>query len=705
MKTENMAKRLDELLSSVRNLQRYVNVDEDLATFVYGKKALVNKLKNPEFNIVFLGSFSSGKSTLINALLEMELLPESTKATTAVPTFIRFRDNVDADKAATVSFLNVAAINQLRDLYIDEITKQYGLKKLKETLEGKPLNEQITELEKQKTKANQLIKSDTKLFDEFKKLLNGWENKRPDVLIPIEELGNYVAEDNDDILFVDKVDINVKQVKESIDPRIVLVDLPGLGVSNPRHREFTKRVVEETSKAIIVCMKPKHLLEGEEIQLISSISKSHPQILKRAFWIINQWDQLTEEQKTEEEQNLLSKTKSSGIDIDLSRVYKVSALKYLILKYHKDNKLSQTKKLKSHKSYFEDLDNEDVYKKPEISGFVDLQGHLFEFMKNDAENEFNQGIRAEMNDLLYKLSHYLKLPTYNVSSDKLVEAYSAHKKKEKFEEISLGFQKYLENLLIEIRNYLYNGEEFWSDEISKKVIDEVTDTIDKIDRKRFLSKLTSGADILYLPSRFPAVIEQELPLPSIIRREMILIAESGVYKRFNDELLRHLREMNHIPQSVLSHADQLMGFTYMKERLTGLTDALLVHYSNFLDYSVNILPDYNKSNPDKKTEIYKQRIDLSVDTLLDKFKAEIVKYISTDLKSDANRYLRMMLKNYIENIKLDLGTLWQKSAEEIFISVSVAFDTDSSVKNRVVNEYQAIEAYKKSISSLTKEFD
>ena len=37
MKTENMAKRLDELLSSVRNLQRYVNVDEDLATFVYGK--------------------------------------------------------------------------------------------------------------------------------------------------------------------------------------------------------------------------------------------------------------------------------------------------------------------------------------------------------------------------------------------------------------------------------------------------------------------------------------------------------------------------------------------------------------------------------------------------------------------------------------------------------------------------------------------
>ena len=474
-----------------------------------------------------MGSFSSGKSTLINALLGMELLPESTKATTAVPTFIRFRDNVEAEKAAKVSFLNVTAKNQLRDLYIDEITKQYGLKKLKESLEGKSLNDQITELEKQKTKAKKLIKSDTKLFDEFKKLLNGWENKRLDVFIPIDELGNYVAEDNEDILFVDKVDINVQQIKDSIDPRIVLVDLPGLGVSNPRHREFTKRIVEETSKAIIVCMKPKHLLEGEEIQLISSISRSHPHILKRAFWIINQWDQLTEEQKIEEEQNLLSKTKATGIDIDLSRVYKVSALKYLILKYYHADKLSLTKKLKSHKSYFEDLDSEDVYKKPEISGFNNLQEHLFDCMKNDAENEFYQGIRAEINDLLYKLSHHLKLPAYNVNSDKLVEAYSAHKKKEMFEDINTGFQKYLENLLIEIRNNLFDAE-FWTDEISQKVIEEVTTALDKIDRKRLLSRLASGADIYCLPSRFPALIELELPLPNIIRREMISIAETVV---------------------------------------------------------------------------------------------------------------------------------------------------------------------------------
>jgi len=704
MKTENMAKRLDELLSSVRNLQRYVNVDEDLATFVYGKKALVNKLKNPEFNIVFLGSFSSGKSTLINALLEMELLPESTKATTAVPTFIRFRDNVETDKAAKVSFLNVTARNQLRDLYIDEITKQYGLKKLMESLEGKPLVDQITELEKQKTKANQLIKSDTKLFDELKKLLNGWENKRPDVFIPIDELGNYVAEDNEDILFVDKVDINVQQVKESIDPRIVLVDLPGLGVSNPRHREFTKRIVEETSKAIIVCMKPKHLLEGEEIQLISSISRSHPQILKRAFWIINQWDQLTEEQKIEEEQNLLSKTKSTGIDIDLLRVYKVSALKYLILKYYQSNKLSQTKKLKSHKSYYEDLDSEDVYKKPEISGFVNLQDQLFGFMKNDAENEFYQGIRAEINDLLYKLSHYVKLPAYNVSSDKLVEAFSAHKKKEKFEEISRGFQTYLENLLIDIRNNLY-GAEFWTDDVSLKVIEEVTTAIDNIDMRRLQSRLASGADIYCLPSRFPALIEQEIPLPNIIRREMISIADSVVYKKFNDELLNHLRAINYIPQSTISQADKIMEFTFIKERLTGLTDALLVDYGMFLDYSVSILPAYDKNTSRDKVDTYSKRIDMPIDQMLEEVRNKIVQYVSTDLQTDANRYLRRMLKNYIENTKNELDILWQNSAEEIFIAVSVAYDADTSVKNRVVNEFQAIELYKKSILMLNKELD
>ena len=65
----------------------------------------------------------------------------------------------------------------------------------------------------------------------------------------------------------------------------------------------------------------------------------------------------------------------------------------------------------------------------------------------------------------------------------------------------------------------------------------------------------------------------------------------------------------------------------------------------------------------------------------------------------------MFIGKIIENIKLDLGTLWQKSAEAIFISVSVAFDTDSSVKNRVLDECKVTEDYKKAITNLTKEVD
>src|SRR5437879_4793175 len=47
------------------------------------------RLRNPDLTIAFVGGFGAGKSSLVNAFLGRYLLPESTKVTTAVPTFVR----------------------------------------------------------------------------------------------------------------------------------------------------------------------------------------------------------------------------------------------------------------------------------------------------------------------------------------------------------------------------------------------------------------------------------------------------------------------------------------------------------------------------------------------------------------------------------------------------------------------------------------
>lgn len=49
---------------------------------------LVSRIQNNEFRITIVGEFSSGKSTLIDALIGKDILPHSTSETTATLTYI-----------------------------------------------------------------------------------------------------------------------------------------------------------------------------------------------------------------------------------------------------------------------------------------------------------------------------------------------------------------------------------------------------------------------------------------------------------------------------------------------------------------------------------------------------------------------------------------------------------------------------------------
>ena len=49
---------------------------------------LVSRIHNNEFRITIVGEFSSGKSTLIDALIGKDILPHSTSETTATLTYI-----------------------------------------------------------------------------------------------------------------------------------------------------------------------------------------------------------------------------------------------------------------------------------------------------------------------------------------------------------------------------------------------------------------------------------------------------------------------------------------------------------------------------------------------------------------------------------------------------------------------------------------
>ena len=54
---------------------------------------LVSRIHNNEFRITIVGEFSSGKSTLIDALIGKDILPHSTSEPTATLTYIHSVEN------------------------------------------------------------------------------------------------------------------------------------------------------------------------------------------------------------------------------------------------------------------------------------------------------------------------------------------------------------------------------------------------------------------------------------------------------------------------------------------------------------------------------------------------------------------------------------------------------------------------------------
>src|SRR5258705_11984507 len=75
----------------------------------------ISRLRNPNLTIAFVGGFSAGKSSLVNAFLGRYLLPESTKVTTAVPTFVR---SGPAEESAPLHYLNQAEAKERGELYL-----------------------------------------------------------------------------------------------------------------------------------------------------------------------------------------------------------------------------------------------------------------------------------------------------------------------------------------------------------------------------------------------------------------------------------------------------------------------------------------------------------------------------------------------------------------------------------------------------------
>ena len=575
----------ENIIGSYERSRPYLNADQAFSVLIENKRKWIDRLRVPEFPVAFLGAFSSGKSTIINAILERNVLPESTGACTAVPTIVRQGDG----EHACVHFLDETARRRLRDLYIEEICKE--LRKNHEeilTLDNKDI---ISLLEKEintfRHNTGSFLKDE--YFHNLKQVVDKWGRHVSQIeKIKISNISDYVTEDYDDILLVDKVEVfcDVK-----IPEGIVLVDLPGLGVVNPRHREITKSYIENEAKAFIVVSAVFDLLEGPELELLSEIYQSRKRVLNRAFWVINRWDTGTSQQKDEEEQNFYNTIIQYNFDINPSRLFKVSALNYLIsilIKSGHDystikNAESLARYINKDLPYFEQVDD-IIQSNEELRDFAKFKNQLFEYLNNSARAEFLREGRTEYEELRQRLAEILDSVYKNIENGRPINAVLRDRElisriDDSIEELNAIVADKIMELRVDKIDYI----ELWADQDVKSLENQVTTFFKDLDRKEFKNELRKGIDLDKIFSRVPRILEEKLSISEKLRHQLQRLAEANVVNIYSMDLFRKLEDTGFLPNDIRMLLFDMLSSRDMSSRIKGLCDVLLYDYSQKVD--------------------------------------------------------------------------------------------------------------------------
>ena len=257
----------------------------------------LNRLGRDDLAVAFVGGFSAGKSSLVNALLGRPLLPEDTKVTTAVPTFLSAPGPGDtsggeAGGGIELHWLSEAEADTLGEALRRDLAKEIGRPEL-----GGP-----------QVPIGDLLKAaDGAAEDGRGKSLRGYlelyrtQRRARDLGTrgkverrPLSDLAGVVA-DEATAMFLDRVHVTAGDLGLPAD--VTLVDLPGISAPNPRHRDLTFRFVREDAHAVVLVLNATQVWTADVLEVARQFRAGDARAADRVLFALNRWDALNETQR------------------------------------------------------------------------------------------------------------------------------------------------------------------------------------------------------------------------------------------------------------------------------------------------------------------------------------------------------------------------------------------------------------------------
>lgn len=282
----------------------------------------LHKATSPEFQIVFAGIFSGGKSMLINALLERELLASAEGHATGTECYIRYTSRLEEEQAV-LTFLSQEEIqeqaNQLcTSLEIEPIAlkNEPACKKLQDQWKTKLTGTQG----KLREKINALID----LLEGFKVHKDKLKQHKNDSFyqeyLSITDVANYALNGSSSAV-IKRIDYYCHH--PLLKDGNVLVDLPGVDAPVEHDTKLTYDKIKDEEISAVVCVlgyADRGDMTEEELELLDTIEKNQG-ISDRVFYVFNRVDSTwySEERRKRLERKVSEFT-------DASRVFRTSAL-------------------------------------------------------------------------------------------------------------------------------------------------------------------------------------------------------------------------------------------------------------------------------------------------------------------------------------------------------------------------------------------
>jgi len=290
----------------------------------------LRKAISPTFEIVFAGAFSAGKSMLINALLERELLYSAEGHATGTECYIAY---AEPDKERVIlTFLSeaeireqVSALCQRLELNTtNKINQPEAIHLIQEAcktiiqLEG---GESKSEKAKQAKALILLLEGYTANRDRIHTINNATYSMEQFHFNNLKEAASYARRGSNSAVLKR---IEYYCYHPLLQDGNVLIDTPGIDAPVQKDAELTYRKIEHPDTSAVVCvLKPAAAgdMTKEETQLLETM-RSNPGIRDRVFYIFNRIDETWYNNQLRQRLEDLIASQFH----DTSRVYKTSGL-------------------------------------------------------------------------------------------------------------------------------------------------------------------------------------------------------------------------------------------------------------------------------------------------------------------------------------------------------------------------------------------